>query len=176
MVEQRALTIKGNNVGLLRAIVCDVLVSTPFFEGIQNSTFPSIKVQGLWDTGATGSVITKRVADNLGIKPIGRTKVNHADGSTETNVYLVNIVLPSNVTINGVRVTEGKLTEVDVLIGMDVIRLGDFSITNFNGNTVATFRTPSCHEIDYVKIINDHNQRQQIKKYLPQPKHKHRKR
>jgi hypothetical protein len=42
----------------------------------------------------------------------------------------------------------------NALIGMDVITLGDFSITNHKGNTCMSFRVPSGHEIDYVKNLN----------------------
>ena len=38
----------------------------------------------------------------------------------------------------------------DVLLGMDIITIGDFSITNQAGNTVFSFRVPSQHTIDYV--------------------------
>ena len=41
--------------------------------------------------------------------------------------------------------------DIDVLIGMDVIKYGDFSITNTNGKTTFSFRTPSIKEIDYLK-------------------------
>ena len=165
---------RSNGPGLVRAIVCDVILTTPTSpdEAPQNNA-PTITVKGLWDTGATGSVINKRVADALGIKPIGKTLVHHADGSTERDVYLVNIILPSNVGFPGVRVTEGTIAGVDMLIGMDVINAGDFSITNHNGSTVATFRVPSCHEIDYVKIINSEVKQRQLDKYLPRPKKKH---
>ena len=44
---------------------------------------------------------------------------------------------------------------------MDIIRHGDFSITNVNNKTTFSFRTPSVEEIDYVKesrnINEDHN-------------------
>ncbi len=40
---------------------------------------------------------------------------------------------------------------VDVLIGMDVIGLGDFSITNKDGKTTFSFREPSMEEIDYTE-------------------------
>lgn len=33
---------------------------------------------------------------------------------------------------------------------MDIIGIGDFSITNFNQKTCMSFRIPSLHEIDYV--------------------------
>jgi uncharacterized protein YecA (UPF0149 family) len=34
---------------------------------------------------------------------------------------------------------------------MDVITLGDFSITNWNDKTCMSYRYPSLHEIDYRK-------------------------
>ena len=42
----------------------------------------------------------------------------------------------------------------DVLIGMDIITLGDFAVTNRDGITVMSFRTPAQGRIDYVKHIN----------------------
>ena len=40
-----------------------------------------------------------------------------------------------------------------MLIGMDVIQQGDFSISNFQGKTVMTFRRPSQKKIDYCEEI-----------------------
>lgn len=37
----------------------------------------------------------------------------------------------------------------DLIIGMDIITQGDFSITNFGGRTLFSFRIPSLHSIDY---------------------------
>ena len=48
-------------------------------------------------------------------------------------------------------VTTGKLNGIDFLIGMDIITLGDFSVTNLNGKTTFSFRYPSCETINYVK-------------------------
>ena len=108
---------------------------------------------GVWDTGATGSVITQKVVDSLGIKPIGMTNVNTADGQSISPVYLVDFVFPNKVVIQGLRVTLGKLANFDALIGMDVINVGDFSITNVGGKTKMSFRTPSMVEIDYVEEL-----------------------
>ena len=46
---------------------------------------------------------------------------------------------------------EGEGIAIRILIGMDIIKHGDFSITNVNGKTTFSFRTPSVKEIDYVK-------------------------
>ena len=41
--------------------------------------------------------------------------------------------------------------DFDMIIGMDVITLGDFSVTNVGGNTTFSFRWSSIKEIDYVQ-------------------------
>ncbi|MCK4676717.1 MAG: SEC-C domain-containing protein [Bacteroidales bacterium] len=73
-----------------------------------------------------------------------------------TDTYFVSFILPNKVRVNGVRVAEvPQLTgNVDMLIGMDIITLGDFSVTNVGGKTVFSFRTPSVKMIDYVAEIN----------------------
>ena len=63
--------------------------------------------------------------------------------------------MPGKVIIQGVIASEvDALTSgCDALIGMDIITLGDFSITNHKGVTCMSFRLPSSHEIDYVKNL-----------------------
>jgi uncharacterized protein YecA (UPF0149 family) len=41
-----------------------------------------------------------------------------------------------------------------LLIGMDLISLGDFAVTNFAGKTVFSFRVPSVQMIDFVQSGN----------------------
>lgn len=108
------------------------------------------KFQGLWDTGASGTVITKKVVDALGLKPIGKAKINHANGSSIVNKYVINLFLPNQVAFKFIQVTEGILSGFDVLIGMDIMNRGDFAISNYNGKTTFTFRVPSLEEVDYV--------------------------
>ena len=63
-------------------------------------------------------------------------------------------MLPNNVGIAYVEVTEGDLMGEDVLIGMDIITRGDFAITNVGGKTTFSFRIPSVETIDYCKQGN----------------------
>ena len=63
-------------------------------------------------------------------------------------------------------VTSGKLSDTDFLIGMDIITLGDFSVTNLNEKTTFSFRYPSCETINYVeeaKRIQRKNLEKQLK-------------
>lgn len=157
ILPHNALTIKAKGrAGVILTAVSISLPASSKEEAVKNG-IKAKQYSGIWDTGATNSVITKKVVDDLGLKPIGVVEVCHAQGKTVANKYLVNIVLPNNVVIPVVTVTEGILNNMDMLIGMDVITLGDFSITNKDGKTTMSFRIPSCKEIDYVPESNEFN-------------------
>lgn len=120
----------------------------------------------IWDTGATHSAITKKVVDDLKLQPTGVRETRHAGGKSSNNTYLVNIVLPNRVMVPHVRVTEVQLIPDDnvsdneqpqLLIGMDIIGLGDFAVTNANGKTIFSFRIPSVQEIDFIPDSQEHN-------------------
>lgn len=111
----------------------------------------STSVRAIWDTGATASVITSKVAKALSLVPVGMTEVHTAGGVRMCNVYIVDLMLPNEVFIPNVQVTEADMTANDVLIGMDIITLGDFALTNFGGKTRFTFSIPSTRVIDFVQ-------------------------
>lgn len=111
-----------------------------------------LKNKQFWDTGAQGTLISAAVAKELNLKPSGRMNVHGVNSTIESNTYLVNLYLPSHIVIPYVQVTEGNIG-CDVLVGMDIITLGDFTITNFNYKTTFSFRYPSKQEIDFVKEI-----------------------
>jgi hypothetical protein len=119
---------------------------------------------GIWDTGATGTVINRKIVDDLGLKPSGMSTVR-AVGSGDVaheyqaNSYLVNLYLPNTVALVGIRAVEGTIAGADILVGMDVIGLGDFAVTHHEGKTTWSFRFPSCDEIDFVPFANEHNRR-----------------
>ncbi|MDP2301791.1 MAG: SEC-C metal-binding domain-containing protein [Ignavibacteria bacterium] len=143
-----------NNNGRLREIITDIGISVPITDQEIKFDDPRIyRTSALWDTGATNCVVTKSTANSMGLIPIGLTNVFHADGNNTANVYLVNIYLPNNIVISGVKVTEcsDAAGAFGVIIGMDVITMGDFAITNLSGNTSMSFRIPSLEKIDYVE-------------------------
>lgn len=105
--------------------------------------------RGIWDTGATNTVVTKRVINECELKQIGITHVKTVGGARDSGVYLASVLLPNRLMIESLQVTEGEIGEVDVLIGMDIIGLGDFAVSNYQGKTTFTFRWPSRQEIDF---------------------------
>lgn len=135
--------------GLLNVIKTQVVVSQAFDPHNTKEEPPLKEFQGIWDTGATHSVITQKVVDECALKPIGVTQVYHAGGKELCERYLVNITLPNNVVVYQIGVTKAKFSGSDVLIGMDIINKGDFVITNFDGNTTFSFRIPSLECIDF---------------------------
>ncbi len=112
----------------------------------------SLDLGAIWDTGATGTVITKSLAEKLDLKPIDLVVSKSVSGTFESNVYLVSLWLPNIVCIPVITVIEADIGLADVLIGMDVISQGDFAVTNMGGNTTFTFRIPSTECIDFAEI------------------------
>lgn len=151
----RAFTIIYN--GIADRIITQVKISQAFEPSRPPTPLPfHCETQALWDTGATRSVITRATKDALGLVPVGATMVNHAGGSSQANTYLVNFVLPNNVGVVGVLVSECPdiAGSFGAIIGMDIITKGDISITNVHRQTWMTFRTPSIDTIDYVAEAN----------------------
>ena len=96
----------------------------------------------MWDTGALYTVVSRRVVEKLALAPIDRGVAYTVQGSYEASVYLLDLMLPNRMLVKALRVSEGDFDDCDILIGMDVIRLGDFSVTNLH-NTIFSFRIPS---------------------------------
>jgi len=110
----------------------------------------------IWDTGATNTIITQKVVNDLGLKPIGMTQLSTANDKKDAPVYLVAIFLPHFVYFPELMVAEATVTsDAEVLIGMDIISQGDFAVTNKDGKTVFSFRMPSVECIDFVKQIEN---------------------
>jgi len=106
----------------------------------------------VWDTGAMGTVISRKVVQECGLKPISVIQMRGVTGTGLANIYTVHLLLRNNVCVEEVNVADGNPGEdCDVLIGMNIITQGDFAVTNYNGNTVLTFRIPSCEVLDFVK-------------------------
>lgn len=106
----------------------------------------------IWDTGATNTVITQKVVNDFGLKPIGVTQLSTAGGTKDAPLYLVAIFPPNWFYVSELVVTEATVTgDAEILIGMDIINRGDFAVTNKDGKTVFSFRLPSVERIDFTK-------------------------
>ena len=139
--------------GLSNVLYNKVLISQAFdstSEQVDPKDCGAREYMAIWDTGATGTAITKKVVDECGLKPTGVAVVHTAAGESKTNTYLVNVWLPNRVMVPNVRAALGELIGTDVLIGMNIINQGDFAVTNKDGKTVFSFRLPSVECLDFV--------------------------
>lgn len=161
-----AFTIKSNG-GRFRHLATQVVIlpSASLVAQFPEFNGKSSQVTAIWDTGATNSVISERVATSLGLPILGYTEIQGVTSREQRPVYHVDIQLPNRLQVQGIQVvTSQHLGEFDALIGMDVIMLGDFSVTNANGNSVFSFRFPSSpNHTDFVEQINSYNQKKQLK-------------
>ena len=102
-----------------------------------------MKARSLWDTGAMLSAITPEIVQSLNLVPFNRVKVNGINNTSMADMVKVSIKLPNLVEVKNSNVTVCNLVkDVDLLIGMDIIQLGDFSISNGEGKTLFTFAMP----------------------------------
>jgi len=148
-----AFTTRFNNK--VNVLMNEVSVSLAFNLQISRFKKPVIKgYKAIWDTGATNSVVTEKVVKELGLKPISKTEVHGVGDPKIENVHLVNLYLPNKMVVGYVRVTECNNLSGggDILIGMDIIGMGDFAVTNINERTIMSYRLPSVKEIDFVKV------------------------
>ena len=110
----------------------------------------AMRYQCLWDTGATISAVTKRVANDLGLTTEALIPIQHAGGvSVDVPQHYVNLLLPGGMLIVGRPVAQLPLANFDVIVGMDIISRGDFAVSNYDGKTTFTFRIPSAEELDF---------------------------
>jgi hypothetical protein len=151
-----AFTIKSQ--AILNRIITDISVSAAFDPANPPATLPpKLKARALWDTGATNSVVSHDIAQQLNLPSMGVANVDHGGGTGTSPRRVVNLELPHGVGFIGVLVTEfppPKDGAFNVIVGMDIITVGDFTVTNVNGQTWVSFRTPSSVQVDYVSEIN----------------------
>lgn len=111
----------------------------------------SIPVRTQWDTGATGTCISKEIVSKLNLVPIGKVNVHTPSGIGVMNKYIINLILNNEVMFHNWMVMDSEIGNqgIDVLIGMDIISNGDFALSNYDGRTQFTFRIPSQEHVEY---------------------------
>jgi predicted aspartyl protease len=123
------------------------LINSAIVENNNNT----IQVVSQWDTGATGTCISKELVQKLGLLPTGMVNVHTPSGVGTMNKYMINLILNKEVKISNLPVMDSEIGKqgIDVLIGMDIISLGDFAISNYDKKTQFSFRIPSQEHVEY---------------------------
>lgn len=144
----------NTNVGLAKRIKTPVMITNL-------ETGQTVNILGVWDTGAESSVLRQDIVDKLNLKQRGYKTIIGVTGQSIRNTYFANLKLNNqdislDMEITGVDSFSSDPREA-MLIGMDVIQQGDFSISNYEGKTVMTFRRPSQRKIDYCEETELYN-------------------
>jgi hypothetical protein len=87
-------------------------------------------------------MITPKILSDLELTTVDTVTVHGVNSSAQAPIVLINLILPNKIQVNEVRAIVSKIEGVDLLIGMDLIQMGDFSISNHDGKTVFTFAIP----------------------------------
>lgn len=139
-----------------KEIVTQCVVSNIYDTSVE----PYLVEKALWDTGATVTAVSMRIVKYLQLKPVRRSvNVVGVHGSARVHFYPVVIILPKDVR----RVWQMALgldtgDNVDVIIGMDIIGTGDFSVSD--GKTIS-YRYPplTSNPTDFVRNGTPDSQR-----------------
>lgn len=92
----------------------------------------------MWDTGATTTTLSKDVAEALGLKHGNAAQSETAGGVTDGwESQCIVQISPSCGWFKQVQVLPNL--GVPMLVGMDIINLGDFSLTHKDGGYIFEF-------------------------------------
>lgn len=136
-------------VGKASMIITSAKIGPPNMTTAEMNELPPIKAQ--WDTGATGTVISKSVAERIGLRPSGMKSSVKGYGRErqEVDKYVVTILLPNGTQLENWQVVCGEIDGADLIIGMDVICLGSMAITFARGETTFSYEIPSTTIVNY---------------------------
>jgi hypothetical protein len=140
-----ALTIKADR--LLNRIISPVTIQqAEAFCKPRDIQIKSIEVRAMWDTGSTGCCICQKLAEYLELISIASLDLTSIHDSKPSSVYLLDMISPDKITANNVIAAEIIPSgEFDIIIGMNIISLGDFALTNDHGKTIMSFRLPAAN-------------------------------
>ncbi len=100
---------------------CDV--TSPY-----NDIKKNHNTKAIWDTGATHTAISPHLVSSLKLPVVSMTQVRGVHGTQEVSRHIINLVLPNKVTVEKTLVSQLDIGNADILIGMDIIGMGDFTV------------------------------------------------
>lgn len=125
--------------GLLDKIVSSVKVDVTDYETKSDCKDIYSNAKALWDTGSTVTVISSLMVEQLGLIPTDITTVRGFQGKpVKANTYNIDLWL-NDIHIEYIQAIEGGLTNIDMIIGMDVLRQGALHITHTDFKTKLVF-------------------------------------
>ena len=151
-MDYAAFTVKYH--GRAYQLISDAVIAKSGFNEIPSSGHQRIKA--MWDTGATGSMITEAAASSLELTPVGCVEVAGIHDVQEVNQYLIDIVFTNTIAFQNIMVTATKSFALNfqAVIGMDIIGEGGLAVTSrCDGGTTLSFIVPNLEEINFAERL-----------------------
>ena len=146
-----ALTIHATKI--LQEITHNAMIGKPIDPANpENGKQVFLPVRLVWDTGAMNSIIPEALVSRLGLQgqESGVIKLKFADIAKDYKTYMISLKIPgSTIEIDGIAAAAADSIDNEMLLGMDVIALGDFAVTNEDGKTCFSFAVPSSTSITF---------------------------
>ena len=123
-----------------------------------NQTNKYQQFRALWDTGAEITIISQQIAEKLSLISIGQNIIRGVTGEQISRIYLVSTIFPTHnaSSTEGIAIQNHAVSEVrdiggaDMLIGMDIINLGEIRIgTTSQQVRFFSFRVPARGDEPY---------------------------
>ena len=110
-----------------------------------------IPIKALWDTGSSESVISSELVKKLNLHSIGNAIIGSTGATIKSNIYKLDFVLAGkqHILLDVTESSQLNDSGIDMLIVLDVICLGDFAISTYDGTVCFSFRYPSQGLIDF---------------------------
>jgi len=137
--------------GGLRKILLTPIDVIPVASSDEIISKTPIRAKALWDTGATLTAIKPRLKDRLKLRMVradsSATIAGLGDRIYSADYSVMTLRLRNNFEINWCPVyVVDYAVDVDIIIGMDIISMGDFVVSNTNKKTLFSFIMPSMPE------------------------------
>lgn len=135
-------------------IVSDIYLCSP-----EDGNPNTIRIRALWDTGCSNSIVSKRAADFLQLKPAGersfRTPFGGASLKKMTEAKICVVLGGCRILLNvGIDDAPCSDPDCDITLGLDFITQGDFAITHHDQQLVLSFCYPPIgYPTDFTAIL-----------------------
>jgi hypothetical protein len=124
-----------------------------------------IELDALWDTGAMVTCVTPAVRNRLKLSPSAldeSTILSGLTGNAPAERTFISIQLANSLEIEycPVYVVDFEDDDFEMIIGMDIITMGDFAVCNTGGETSFSFVIPSFPDrINFTEKADQVNKR-----------------
>ena len=136
-------------------IVREIKTPVSIYSSLASAEGRCIKTEAVWDT-ATHSVISSKIVKEFDLISIDKKVVGGIGQVVESDVVVATLILPNDMLLTKKRFLVGNIPGADVLIGMDIISMGDFVITNARGKTFFSFVIPTLNnKISFREKVNN---------------------